>query len=560
LKPYASISMLALLLCLTILVAVGAVEAANYIEVEERHGEAGQPDLAIPINGEWEDSLLGYTISLEFDTDFLAVTEVSLTGTVAEGAEYFTPQWNNEAGYLTAEVVMGTEYPGDYGQSLPAGTGCLLSVVFDIVQDADDASTTDLSLLDGLGVPPRQNRFYWNDGTAVIPTLVDGSVTTIYVWESDFEDDDGGFYPDGEWEWGEDPWDASNHLWGTDLDGYYDVSSCYGLTGRFEVPEDFETAYLTFKHKYNIDVGKSHGDDGCNVQGIVSSFPPTYEVLEPEWIPYDADSLFNACLTYQPAYSGQSGAWPGMIRAAFDITGHISIMHGMGTNFFYVDWMFSSDQWPTTSDGWFIDDVRVVAAPEEAGSFFIRGDVNNDGVVNVMDATYLVNYIYYSGPPPPPPCDRADVDDDGEVNISDVVYISTFLGGGPAPVWPYPNPGIDSSPDDIPLECGGGRMMSPGERDVSPSSPEKLGFRVYQNTPNPFGGMTELRYDLPVAGQVKIEVFDSLGRKVATIAEEYQTAGRKVRQWDAGTLPSGVYFYRLRTDDGEATSKMMLLK
>jgi hypothetical protein len=539
---------------------VPAAQADNSLEVEERIGEAGQPDLAVPINGEWEDSLLGYTISLEFDTDFLEVTEVSLTGTVAEGAEYFIPQWSNEAGYLTAEVVMGTEYPGDYTQSLPAGTGCLLNVVFDILADADDASTADLDLLDGLGVPPRQNRFFFNDGSVITPSLEDGSVTTIYVWESDFESGSGGFYPDGEWEYGEDPWQSGNHLWGTDLDGYYEASSCYGLTARFEVRDDFETAYITFKHKYNIDASKSHGDDGGNFRGIVASFPASWEVLEPDWIAYDVDSLFNACLTYEPGYSGQSVGWPGMIRAAFDITGHISTLHGMGTNFFYVDWMFGSDQWPTVSDGWFIDDVRVVAAPEEAGPFFIRGDVNKDGLVNVVDATYLVNYIYHGGPPPPPPCDRADVDDDGQIDISDVTHISSYIGGGPPPAWPFPNPGIDSSPDDIPLECVGGRMMAPGGRGISPPDPERLDFEVFQNTPNPFEKTTEFRYDLPKSGRVKIEVFNSLGRKVATIADEHQTAGHKVLQWDAGALPSGVYFYRLRTGDSEATKKMMLLK
>jgi hypothetical protein len=102
--------------------------------------------------------------------------------------------------------------------------------------------------------------------------------------------------------------------------------------------------------------------------------------------------------------------------------------------------------------------------------------------------------------------------------------------------------------------------MAPGGRDIAPSSPEKLGFKVFQNTPNPFEKTTEFRDNPPKSCQVKIEVFNSLGRKVATIADEHQTAGHKVLRWDAGALPSGVYFYRLRTGDGEATKKMMLLK
>lgn len=550
-----------LLFCLVVLTGLSAAYAANTLQVEERVGEAGQTGLAIPINGEWEDDLLGFTISLQFDPDFLTLSDVSLDGTVAEDAEYFVPQWNNDTGYLTVEVIMGTEYPADFAKSLAPGSGCLLSVTYDIQADAPNAATTDLDLADGMGIPPRQNRFFWNDGSVVSPVVYDGELATIFVWASDFESDDGGFTGTGEWEWGVDPWDSSNNLWGTDLDGYYEPEACDWLFARFTVPDDYEWAFMTFQHKYKIDVGKSHGDDGGNVKGVLPVVPGTYEVLDPEWTAYDVDSLFNDCLTYEPGYSGQSAGWSGTVDAAFDLTGHISANHGIGTIYYDVRWMFGSDSWPNVSEGWFVDDVLMKAAPTAAGPFFIRGDADNNGRVDISDMVYLQDYIFGGGPPPPPPCDRGDVNDDGAVDILDMNYLTNFIfSGGDEPPWPYPEFGIDSTPDDLPLECIGGRMLSREPKDASPSDPEKLRFDMFKNKPNPFEAATEIRYSLPEDGNVRLEVFDSLGRKVATIVDEYQTAGHKTYRWDAGSVPSGVYFYRLRTDDAEATQKMTVLK
>ena len=64
----------------------------------------------------------------------------------------------------------------------------------------------------------------------------------------------------------------------------------------------------------------------------------------------------------------------------------------------------------------------------------LRGDINNDGSVDIGDLTYLVDYLFNGGPPPP--ClDEADVNGDGSVDISDLTYmVDYFFGGGPAPV------------------------------------------------------------------------------------------------------------------------------
>jgi hypothetical protein len=99
-------------------------------------------------------------------------------------------------------------------------------------------------------------------------------------------------------------------------------------------------------------------------------------------------------------------------------------------------------------------------------------------------------------------------------------------------------------------------------------------FRLSQNYPNPFNPSTVIGYQLSVNSEVKLEVFDMLGRKVATLVNERQTVGSHQATFNAMSLSSGVYFYKLeaRSADSRAsatngasssfsqTKKMLLIK
>ena len=87
-----------------------------------------------------------------------------------------------------------------------------------------------------------------------------------------------------------------------------------------------------------------------------------------------------------------------------------------------------------------------------------------------------------------------------------------------------------------------------------------LAFELNQNYPNPFNPATAISYRLSAVGRVTLKVYDMLGRKVATLADGRQTAGLHVVTFDAGSLPSGVYFYRLRAGAHTQSRKLMLLK
>jgi photosystem II stability/assembly factor-like uncharacterized protein len=97
-----------------------------------------------------------------------------------------------------------------------------------------------------------------------------------------------------------------------------------------------------------------------------------------------------------------------------------------------------------------------------------------------------------------------------------------------------------------------------GIQNISTEIPNK--FKLEQNFPNPFNPSTNIRYDLPKNGFVKLIVFDVLGREVQTLVNEKQSEGTYEVTFNASQYPSGVYFYRLITDEFSETKKMILMK
>lgn len=96
--------------------------------------------------------------------------------------------------------------------------------------------------------------------------------------------------------------------------------------------------------------------------------------------------------------------------------------------------------------------------------------------------------------------------------------------------------------------------------DVREDSRLPLEYRLYQNYPNPFNPTTEIRYQTSDVGRVVLNVYDILGRKVTTLVDEIQSPGLRSGTFNATTLPSGVYFYRLTARSFVETKRMMLLK
>jgi len=96
------------------------------------------------------------------------------------------------------------------------------------------------------------------------------------------------------------------------------------------------------------------------------------------------------------------------------------------------------------------------------------------------------------------------------------------------------------------------------ETTVSLNVPDK--FNLYQNYPNPFNPSTNIKFDLVRNGNVKLKVYNEIGKEVAVLLDGVKNAGSYEVKFDAANLSSGIYFYKLETDNSSITKKMLLVK
>jgi hypothetical protein len=85
-------------------------------------------------------------------------------------------------------------------------------------------------------------------------------------------------------------------------------------------------------------------------------------------------------------------------------------------------------------------------------------------------------------------------------------------------------------------------------------------FILYQNYPNPFNPATTIEFDIPERTQVKLIIHDALGYEIKVLLDKDLEPGKHKLNFDARDLPSGVYFYTLRTPKFTKTNKMLLIK
>ena len=126
------------------------------------------------------------------------------------------------------------------------------------------------------------------------------------------------------------------------------------------------------------------------------------------------------------------------------------------------------------------------------------------------------------------------------VIISDAATVGTYIVADAIRLVTYDTTGLSSIKTDF---------------SFKPSS-----FELFQNYPNPFNPKTVISYRLSVIGKVDLDIYDTLGKKVATLISEKQSAGAHKVTWNAGNHASGLYIVRLKTDYGIAFKKMMLIR
>ena len=114
---------------------------------------------------------------------------------------------------------------------------------------------------------------------------------------------------------------------------------------------------------------------------------------------------------------------------------------------------------------------------------------------------------------------------------------------------------------------GDDRILYVNRYDYLSTQPEGVPseFVLHDNYPNPFNPTTQIRFDLPVMGDVKLIIYNMLGQKVREYAMSNIAAGYHSITWDATNdfgdpVSAGVYLYQLQTQDVVKTNKMILLK
>jgi len=101
--------------------------------------------------------------------------------------------------------------------------------------------------------------------------------------------------------------------------------------------------------------------------------------------------------------------------------------------------------------------------------------------------------------------------------------------------------------------------------DVNIVNQVPTNFKLFQNYPNPFNPNTSINYQLPVSGNVKLKVYDILGREVSTLVDAFKQAGNYKVTFNGSQFSSGVYLYRIAVGGNQAGSysavkKMILIK
>jgi hypothetical protein len=85
-------------------------------------------------------------------------------------------------------------------------------------------------------------------------------------------------------------------------------------------------------------------------------------------------------------------------------------------------------------------------------------------------------------------------------------------------------------------------------------------FNLANAFPNPFNPTTLIRYELPNDETVQLKIYDIIGNEVYTLVNEYQNKGRYSVSFDASSLASGIYIYRLQAGNFVSSKKMTLIK
>lgn len=133
----------------------------------------------------------------------------------------------------------------------------------------------------------------------------------------------------------------------------------------------------------------------------------------------------------------------------------------------------------------------------------------------------------------------------------------TSFEGGADLLWVEPD---DQEVDGYSLQYGRIPWVERTDVKSNPKARIPSEFKLSQNYPNPFNPTTTIEFQLSSAGKVQLQVYDMLGKEVASLMNKELAAGIHQVKFDASSLASGIYFYKVTSKEFTATKKMIIMK
>jgi Zn-dependent metalloprotease len=385
----------------------------------------------------------------------------------------------------------------------------------------------------------------------------------------DFEADNGGMAADGDWQWGKPvsgPRAAlsGENLWATKLDGNYSNGP---LLSTLVLPvinlQGFNVAALQLWQWYDIIAG----GDGGNVK-VSADDGLSWQVLQPLFgYAGTTDTLSGNPLQGEQVFFGNSAGW---IKTFFNLDFYVK-------QSIQIKFEFGADA-AVTGFGWYIDSVAIVEKSVK---------LSPPGQLTVLDNHDYVklgwNYLNIFKTSPGANAVLQNISEQPEENLlwpddlmfkvyrqvdslhfnligqtAQYSFTDSLVNHGHSYTY-YLTSQVgswESEPSDT-IEVTVQAVIDV-QNETTAMLPQA--YALHQNYPNPFNPVTSIKYQLRESCQVRLLVYDIIGRVVKVLVNERKPAGFYQVEFEAGALSSGIYFYKLETRAYTATKKMIILR
>jgi hypothetical protein len=235
--------------------------------------------------------------------------------------------------------------------------------------------------------------------------------------------------------------------------------------------------------------------------------------------------------------------------------------HNLTTNADILYWAIPTSEFPSTKTQFFGPDIELVTETKFGGLDF--GDIGQTGPVsktmtikNVGDQELVVTNAFggnsaFSVEPASftvPAMGSVEVSIIFEPYTEESMFYDSFIA----------LPNNDPNEPNVGFPVTGMGIFNPSAVSTDQILPTE--YSLSQNYPNPFNPSTSIQFNVVKDGQVKLAVYNTLGKEVAVLIDGNMQAGSHKIDWQADELSSGVYFYRFTAGNFSATKKMILMQ